>query len=75
MMSGDYFLIAACELLIAALPFVTERAGSRCTGFGSRGARAQSWQCAGLVALWQVGFSQTKDQTSVPRIARWTPNH
>ena len=61
--------------------------GSRCAGFSSCGMRAQQlWLTGsgvqaqhlwliGLDAPWHVGPSQTKDQTCVPCIGRWTPNH
>ena len=31
--------------------------------------------CTGLVALWHVGSSWTRDRTRVPCIGRWTLNH
>ena len=37
---------------------------------GSRPQRLQQLWCSGLVALWHVGSSPTRDQTSVPCIAR-----
>ena len=54
-----------CELLIAVLPLL-QNTGSGCTGLSSHGPWAQLQQCTGLIALWHVGFSQTKDQTSDP---------
>ena len=41
------------------------------------GVRAQAQQLwhTGLVALWQVGSSWTRDQTGVPCIARQILNH
>ena len=61
--------------------------GSRRMGFSSCGMRAQQlwlvgsraqaqqlW-CTGLVALWHVGSSTTRDRTCVPCIGRWILNH
>ena len=48
-------------------------------GFGSRGSqgsRAQAQSCyTGLVALWHVGSSCTRDQTHVSCIGRWILYH
>ena len=35
----------------------------------------QKLWCMGLVALWHVGSSQTRDQTRVPYIGRWILIH
>ena len=61
--------------------------GSRCTGFRSCGAQAQQlrlvgsraqaqqlWR-TGLIALWHVGSSRTRDQTRVPCTGRQILNH
>ena len=56
----------------------------RCAGFSlwlllllstSSGTQAQQLWYMGLVALWHVGSFWTKDQTHVPRVGRWIPNH
>ena len=62
--------------------------GSQCGGFSYCGARApgrmgfsscrvwaQNLWLTGLVAPWQMGSSQTKDQTLIPCISRWILNH
>ena len=61
--------------------------GSRRVGFSScamwaqqlwlAGSRAQAQQlwCTGLVALWHVGSSRTRDQTPVPCVGRQILNH
>ena len=61
--------------------------GSRCTGFSSCGVWAQQWQlmgsrawvqqswCTGLVALWHVESSWTRNRTYVSCIGRWILNH
>ena len=49
--------------------------GSRCMGFSSCGVQAQQLWCTGLVALWHVGSSQTRDWMHVPCIGRQIPNH
>ena len=43
-------------------------------GMGSR-VWAQQLQCMGLVSLWHVESSWTRDQTSIPCIAKQTLNH
>lgn len=42
-------------------------------GFLSTGSAAGAW--AGLAALWHMESSRSRDQTGVPCIARWIPNH
>ena len=69
-----------CEgfLLRGLLLFVKQ--GLRAHGLrwlGLEGSRAQprkSW-LMGLVALWLVGSSLTRERTCVPCIARWILNH
>ena len=69
-------------------PLGAESGASRCCGLSCCGAwapgmcasalaarGAQSLWHPGLVALRQVGSSQTRDQTTVPCIARPTVNH
>ena len=48
--------------------------GSRCTGFSSRRVQAHRLQHMGVVALWHVGSSWTRDQSLVPCIGRWILN-
>ena len=43
---------------------------SYCYSFSCCGARAQYLRHPGLVALWHVGFPQTRDQTHIPCIGR-----
>lgn len=47
---------------------------SYCGAQASRALGLQQFPLAGLVAPWPEGSSQTRDQTSVLRIARWTLN-
>ena len=49
--------------------------GSRPVGFSSCGTQAQSLWRTGLVALWHVGSSRTRDRTRVPCIRRRILNH
>ena len=54
--------------------------GSRHTSFSNCSPQAQELGLSNcgtwaLVALQPVGFSQTRDQTGVPCIARWLLNH
>ena len=60
-MSGGCPLVTVLGLLTAVASLVTELGLS-------------SWHM-GLVALWHVGSSPTRDQTTVPYIARWILNH
>ena len=48
------------------------------SSWGSRAPGHRLWSCGtwvGLVVLKHVGSSWTRDQTSVPSIARWILNH
>ena len=49
--------------------------GSRCAGFSTCSTRAQYWWLMGLVALYHVESSQTRDRTCVPCIDRQFLNH
>ena len=42
---------------------------------GFWGAWVQGLRCMGLVALWHVESSLTRDQTRLPYIGRWILNH
>ena len=68
-----------CRLLIVVASLVAEHrlksmwgvgSGGAERGLRSHGAQAQLWYM-GLVALWPVGSSGTREQTGVPCIARW----
>ena len=61
--SGDYSLVSAHELLLAAASPVLER--------GLYGTRAQLSQRTGLAASCHVGSSQTRDGTHMPCTGRW----
>ena len=52
--------LSSCDAMARAL---------ECTGFGSCSPCAQQMWCTGLVALWHVGSSQTRDQTCVSSLA------
>ena len=58
-------LVAGCRIFVAS-----------CGNFGS-GGWAQELQYAGLVTAWCMWApsSLTRDQTHIPRIARWILNH
>ena len=84
--SGGYSLLLCAGFSLRWLLLLWST-GSRCVGFSSCGMRAQQlwlagsrvqaqqlW-CTGLVALWHVGSSRTRDRTCVPCIGRWIPNH
>ena len=47
----------------------------QCMRLMGSGAQAQQLGHVGLVALWQVGFPRTRDQTSVPCTGRRILNH
>ena len=49
--------------------------GSRQAGLSGWRMRAQYLQRAGLVALWNVRYSQNSDQVPVPCLGTRTPNH
>ena len=49
--------------------------GSRLMGFSSCSMWAQELWYTGLVILWHVWSSQTRDQTHIPCIHRWILNH
>ena len=70
--------VVVCGLLIAVASLVVEHGLQACELQqlwleGSR-AQAQQWYM-GLVALWHVGSSRTRDRTHVPCIGRWILNH
>ena len=45
------------------------------SGFSSYCTWAQLFSCTGLIVLWNVGSSWTRDQTWVPCTGRWILNH
>ena len=55
--------------------FLLWSTGSRHAGFSSCSTRAQQLWRTGLVALWHVGSSWTRDRTCVPCIDRQILNH
>ena len=57
-------MAAACRLLVAGASLVAEH----------RQHGLQYLMCTGLVALWHVGSSWTRDRTYVPCIGRWILN-
>ena len=66
--NGSYSLVAACQFLVV-------EHSSRHSGFSSCSTWAQQLWHTSLDVPKHVGSSQTKDQTSVPYIARWILNH
>ena len=70
-----------CWLLIAVASLVAERRLTGTRGFSSCSKWAQlqlpglEWQRPGLVALWLVGSSQTRDQIHIPCIGRQALKH
>ena len=62
-------------LLTAVASLVAEYTGSRLLGFSSCSIWTQWLWCMGLATPWHVGSSQTRDQTSVPCMARQILNH
>ena len=65
--SRSYSPVAVRRLLIAVAPLAVEQ--------GLWGCQAQQLWCLGLVALWHVGYSQTRHQTRVPYLGGWILNH
>ena len=84
--SGGYSLLWCTGFSLWWL-LLLQSMGSRHAGFSSCGTgaqqlwlagcrvQAQQLQRTGLVALWHVGSSQTRDRIHVPCIGRQTPNH
>ena len=69
---------AAQALLVVVASLIVEHGlweqGPRVVARGS-GAQAQYLWCTGLVALWHVGSSPTRDQTCVSCIGMWILIH
>ena len=82
-------LLASCSVVGLSLQWLLllQHPGSRGCGFSSQGmwaqylqlmgsrAQAQKLWCLGLVVLWHVGSSQTRDQTHVSFIGRQILSH
>ena len=86
--SRGYFLAVVCRLLTGGFSYCRARAlghvGFRSCSTGAQqlqllSSRAQAQQlrlrCRGLVALWYVGSSRTRDQTCDPYAGRRILNH
>ena len=88
--SGGYSLVAVHGILIVVASLVVEHGlQGTWTSVVARGlsvwvqklpitgsrAQAQSLWCMGLVSLWHVVSSQTRDRTRVSCIDRWITNH
>ena len=61
-------------LLVAGAPPVAEHRLQAC-GLNSCSTWTRHLWCPGLVALWHVGSSWTRDWAPVPCIGRWILNH
>ena len=48
---------------------------SHCGDFSCCGAQTQQLWCMGIIALWPVGSSQTRNRTLVPCLGRQIINH
>ena len=64
-----------CSLVVVRGPQWLQHAQAQQLWLLSSRARAQWLWCTGLVALWHVRSSRTRDQTVVPFIARQILNH
>ena len=65
--SGVHSLVAVCRLLIAGASLAAEH--------GHQATRVQQQQLSGLVALWNVQSSRTRDRTGVSCIGKLILNH
>ena len=72
--SGGYSSLQCAGFSLWWLLFLRST-GSRHAGFSSCGTWAQQLWLMGLVALWHVGSSRTRDWTRAPCIGRWILNH
>ena len=60
----------SCSLVVMWWLLLLQSMGPRVHGLSSCSTWAQQMWCTGLVALWRVGSSQTRDQTCVSCIGR-----
>ena len=75
---AGYSLVAVCRLLIMVASVVVKHMDSRAwtLELWLPGSRAQApWLCVGLVALWHVGSSWTRDWTRISCTGRWILYH
>ena len=69
--SRGYSLVAACGHLIVVAFLVAEHRLPCAPASVVGGTRSQQLGSMGLVSLWHVGSSQTKNQTLVSHLSRW----
>ena len=74
--AGPWLLPVGFSLIVASMGYsLLQSAGARQVGFCDWSTRAQKLCFAGLVAVWHVESSQTRDWTRVPCIGRQILTH